>query len=52
MSTQNVLKQKIKLEAHFVKNCYIALLYIDCHIIILLLHTLLTYIYVYTVKKS
>ena len=35
--TLNVLKQKIKLEAYFVKNGYIALLYIDYHIIILLL---------------
>ena len=32
--TQNVLKQKIKLEAHFVKNSYISLLYIDYIIII------------------
>ena len=42
-----MLEQKIKLEAHFVKNIYIALLYIDYHIIILLLYTLLTYLYIY-----
>ena len=41
--TQNVLKQKIKLEEHFVKNGYYALLYIAYHIIILLFYTLLKY---------
>ena len=36
--TKNVLKQKIKLEAHFVKNIYIVLLYIDFIIIIIIIY--------------
>ena len=43
--TQNVLKQKVKLEAHFVKNTYISLLYIDYHIIVIYIIDLF-YIYI------
>ena len=44
---QNRLKQKIKLEARFVKNSYIALLYIDYHIIAIYIIDLFIYIYIY-----
>ena len=42
----NILKQKIKLEAHFLKNSYIVLLYIDYHIIIIyIIDSFSVYIY-------
>ena len=47
---QNRLKQKIKLEARFVKNSYIALLYIDYHIIAIYIIDL--YIYIYIIVKK
>ena len=46
---QNMLKQNIKLVAHFAKNSYISQLYIDCCIIIIYIIVLKLYIYnIYT----